>query len=214
MTRVSTQPPAPERSGSPSLRRLGCLRAVRWLRWCCGLGLVALLGLAPPSLVKATGSELVEDERKEFELKAAILFNFVRYTRWPREAFPEKDSPFEVAVIGEDPFGKKLDELFRDQRFGSRPILVRRYAAKAKLGNPQVLFFHGLSKEREQELLAAIADRPILTIGEADGFAGRGIVRLFIRKQRIAFQVSTRSMKKAGIKIGTELLRHAEIVER
>src|SRR5512138_1339163 len=48
----------------------------------------------------------------EYQVKAALLLNFVRYSDWPASAFVDARSPYVVAVVGRDPFGKDLEKAF------------------------------------------------------------------------------------------------------
>ncbi|HEX3129706.1 MAG TPA: YfiR family protein, partial [Thermoanaerobaculia bacterium] len=41
----------------------------------------------------------------EYQLKAAFLFNFVKFVEWPAEAFNGERSPLSICVYGADPFG-------------------------------------------------------------------------------------------------------------
>ena len=47
---------------------------------------------------------------KEYQIKAAFLFNFAQFVEWPPTAFTNADAPFCIGVLGDDPFGAALDE--------------------------------------------------------------------------------------------------------
>src|SRR5689334_11365503 len=44
-----------------------------------------------------------------YQHKALYLFNFAKYTEWPKEAFPDDNAPFVVGILGKDPFLSDID---------------------------------------------------------------------------------------------------------
>src|SRR5258708_6944483 len=68
--------------------------------------------------VVAFGLRAAETKSKltrEYDLKAAFLFNFVQFVEWPPEAFPATDSPIIIGILGEDPFGTSLDQIVANE---------------------------------------------------------------------------------------------------
>src|ERR1700756_4784994 len=45
----------------------------------------------------------------EYAVKAAYLYKFTPFVEWPASAFAGPGSPFNVCVLGDDPFGPALD---------------------------------------------------------------------------------------------------------
>ena len=60
---------------------------------------VLLLGLGAPASLRAQIS-------REYDVKAAFLYNFITITEWPEEAFTTPESPYVIGVVGYDPFGR------------------------------------------------------------------------------------------------------------
>jgi len=52
----------------------------------------------------------------EYEVKAAFLFNFTKFVQWPSSAFADANSAFEICIVGDDPFGKTLDDIVQGER--------------------------------------------------------------------------------------------------
>src|SRR5687767_3666862 len=81
--------------------------------------ILAFLGLLiPPGVVRA--------QTDEYELKAAFLYNFTQFVQWPESAFSAPDTPFQLCLVGEDPFGRILDETVTSEFVNQHPIVVRR----------------------------------------------------------------------------------------
>jgi hypothetical protein len=149
----------------------------------------------------------------EYQVKAVFLFNFTQFVEWPAGAFTDEKAPFVIGVLGRDPFGANLDEAVRGERVGSRELVVRRYDSLDKLGDCQILFVSDLSSERPTELAAALQGRSVLTVGDAQGRAGRDVVIGFVSdRNRIRLRINLKAAQDAGLVISSKLLRPAEIV--
>ena len=46
----------------------------------------------------------VSEELDEYEAKALLVYNFVKYTSWPEGSFDNEKSPIQIAVVGNSNF--------------------------------------------------------------------------------------------------------------
>jgi hypothetical protein len=83
------------------------------------IALVALLGVPGATLLGGQASPPVE-----YQVKAAFLFNFAKFVRWPAEVFLNETTPLTLCVFGHDPFGGALDEIVRGEVINNREVLV------------------------------------------------------------------------------------------
>jgi hypothetical protein len=149
----------------------------------------------------------------EYQVKAVFLFNFTQFVEWPAAAFADEKAPFVICVVGRDPFGKNLDEAVRGERVGSRELVVQRHESVDQLGHCQILFVADPAAERPAELAAALEGRSVLTVGDAQGRAGRDVVIGFVSdRNRIRLRINLKAAQEAGLVISSKLLRPAEIV--
>jgi hypothetical protein len=164
-------------------------------------GLLLALALALP----CAGAE-----RPEHEVKAAFVYHFGKYVRWP-SAPAAAGSPFVVAVLGEDPFGAALDDIARGNRIENRPVLVRRAATLAELGECQVLFISASEEPKLEEILAALAKSPTLTVSDIPQFVARGgMIGLIRADRRVQFEVNLDAVERANLSLSSQLLRLAK----
>ena len=63
-----------------------------------------------------------QDVPLEYRVKAAYLFNFVRFVEWPPAP---GDGPVEICVVRPNPFGDVLTETLRGERLNGRPVVPR-----------------------------------------------------------------------------------------
>ena len=64
-------------------------------------------------------------EDLELAVKAAYLYKLAPFVDWPPGAL-DPQGPFNLCVVGRDPFGSVLDRAVAGQVIGGRPIAVRR----------------------------------------------------------------------------------------
>ena len=57
-------------------------------------------GLAGLAMLGATARGEVS---REYQIKAAFLYNFVQFVEWPQDAFARPDAPLTIAPPSEDP---------------------------------------------------------------------------------------------------------------
>src|SRR5690348_2918897 len=91
---------------------------------------------------------------REYDLKAVFLFNFSQFVEWPEGTFPAKDAPFVIGVLGDDPFGKSLDEIVAHETVRERNIVVRRYHNVRDAAACQILFISRSETSRLAEIFA------------------------------------------------------------
>lgn len=184
---------------------MASLRAARTPR--VALALVALwLAGTPGGAAPVTPS-------REYEIKAAFLFNFVQFVEWPAEAFASAEAPICIGILGEDPFGSVLEEMVRDETVREHPLTVRRSRSADDFADCHLLFISRSEHGRLREQLSALAARPILTVGEVEGFAqAGGIINFRIDGNRVRFEINPAVAERERLKISSQLLSLGTLV--
>jgi hypothetical protein len=195
-----------------SNRRLRLPRGKTW-RVCVLLALAILAAVVAPVAAASTRSA---EESLEYNLKAAFLFNFTKFVDWPADAgnpaYPDEKAPFQLCVLGEDPFGKSLDDLVLNETVNGRPIAVRRLPRGTDPRSCQILFLGRMERERQAEILGGLRGLPVLTVGESDRFlADGGLISFFLDARRVRFEISLANVDRSRLKISSKLLRLAKL---
>lgn len=166
--------------------------------------LLLLCGL----LLAAPRADAQETGPTEYQVKAAFLYGFVKFVEWPTAM-----SSLNLCVLGQDPFGGNLDEI--DGRSAAGMVLsVSRMVSLGDLRGCGVLFVASSESERLDRILMAAQGLPILVVGDTAGFAERGVIINFYKKQnRVAFEVNKDAAGRSGLKISSKLLGLARIVQ-
>src|SRR5260370_36307639 len=77
----------------------------------------------------------------EYAIKAVFLYNLAKYAECPQNsALSNPAKPIIIAVFGEEPFGRSLDEAARDRPVRGRPVLILRTADLGVLKSAHVVF--------------------------------------------------------------------------
>lgn len=174
-----------------------------FLRW-------AVLGLLPVGLATVP---LRGEAFKEYDLKAAFLYHLTQFVEWPAGAFAAADSPLVIGVLGQDPFGGVLDEMVRNEVVKNRRLTVQRFRRQDEIPPCHVLFIASSEEARLEEIFARIRGRPILTVGDTEGFARRGgMVRFMTEKGKIRMRINLDSARASNLVISSKLLRASDVI--
>ena len=150
---------------------------------------------------------------REYDLKAAFLFNFAQFVEWPPEAFPDAGTPLIIGVLGKDPFGRSLDEIVAHESVRNRKIVVRRYRNVQEISTCHVLYIGASEASNLSRTLAQLDGRHILTVGETDLFTTyNGIIQFLVVENRLRLRINVEAARTAKLSISSQLLRQAEIV--
>jgi uncharacterized protein DUF4154 len=183
----------------------GLRRAAVW--WC---GIYLLFGSFTlfPMLVSAQGYR-----SEEYELKAAILFNLLKFVEWPPTAFSGAEAPIVLCTVGRDPFGSALDQFAGDTVNGRR-LLIRRLQRDADPHGCHLVFVSSSERKLLAHFLKTLRGGPILTVGEMDQFATRGgMVQLSVEDKQVHFTINLAAASGEQLRIRSNLLALSRIVE-
>ena len=180
-----------------------------------------LAGLCLPVGVASAGERFPDEAAPD--LTAAFLYNFARYTEWPDSSTADADRPIVFAVIGNDRVVRALLRLGK-QPLNGRGIVARsvpvpddgesRQGIRKKVGEADVVFVAAKCRKIAPPILDALSDNEVLTVGAFHGFIqDGGMLNLEIRDDRIRFEANPDSIKRRGLRLSSEVLGLAKIVQ-
>jgi hypothetical protein len=150
----------------------------------------------------------------EYQVKAAFLYNFVKFVEWPSEARQGVDDPITICVFGEDPFGSLLDDAITNKTVNGHKLAARRVKAGQNARDCQVVFISASEKSRVPSILESLKGASVLTVGDTPGFAELGgVINFTMEESRVRFEVNVDAAERAGLKISSKLLNLATIVK-
>ncbi len=159
------------------------------------------------------------DEAKALKVKAAYLYNFAKFVEWPDNVFENDKAPFVIGVLGDDPFGRILDDTVKAKKIATRGIRVRRFhwsgeRDRTTLRSCHVLYISASERLRLDDILAALKEYPVLVVSDLHEFAhDGGMIGFVLKKGRIVFEINNQALERARLKASSKLLKLARIVE-
>lgn len=103
----------------------------------------------------------------EYTVKAAFLYNFAKFVKWPADAFVEVRSPIVLGILGEDPFGSALDPI-KQKTVGDRKIEIKRLDKLEDIKKCHVLFISQSQENDLDSIFAQLKGSNVLTVSDID----------------------------------------------
>ncbi|HLM54051.1 MAG TPA: YfiR family protein [Pseudoxanthomonas sp.] len=186
------------------------------------LGLLLWMGIAAP-FVPLTARAAPLDETT---VHAAYVINFVRYSRWPRLA---PGAPLVIATLGGSEAAEALRGLAsRAGQVEGHPLEVRPLALArvppsleeamtvigAEAADAQLVFVDADHRAWNRAVIAALAGRPVLTVGMGSEFvAGGGMFGLVNREGRVVFTANKEAIARNPVDVSARVLMLARPLE-
>ena len=163
----------------------------------------------------ATGLLAQQAKPSEYQVKAAYLYNFGRFVKWPAGVAAGKTDSFPVCVLGRDPFGSILDSTLAGEALEGKPVAIRRIASGQDAADCRILFVSSTEEHHLKEILAAIDQAGVLTVSDIPGFSRRGgMIQFVMEGDRVRFEINLATAESARLVLSSELLKVAAAVRR
>ncbi len=161
-----------------------------------------------PQTAQAAGPKVT----REYLIKAALLYNFAKFTDWPAHSFEDPDAPLLICVLGADPFGPALKTI-EGKVIKNRPVVTRVVSRVLDSRRCHVIFVSDSERSRIGEILDLVGDDPILTIADMPDFAASGgIINLKVVENKSRFDINLNAAHRANLKLSSKLLILAQQV--
>ncbi|MES2395131.1 MAG: YfiR family protein [Bacteroidota bacterium] len=147
---------------------------------------------------------------QQYVFKAAFLFRFIEYIEWKKNS---KSATFNFAVLGHSPITEQMLIIAAEEKINKKKIKVAEYETIDEPDSYNILFVSKNSPVPIEDVVSKFAGKPVLIVAEKEGYASKGAhINFFISDNKLKFEINQKAASKAGIKISSQLLRHAVIV--
>jgi hypothetical protein len=188
------------------------------------------IALAMVAWLSSPGWAQEIDPARAAAVKAGMVFNFVKYTRWSDDAFDGDESKVIITIVGESDIEEVLPAVIGRQTTQDRQIEVRQIqhpsatapepataaeltAFYETLRDSHLVYFGRSEGSRLTDALEALAGGDVLTVSDVPEFAANGgMLGLTIREGRVAFDANLEAIESASFQISSQVLRLARIV--
>lgn len=169
---------------------------------------LAATGLASLGLALSAAAE----PPVEYKVQAAYVSKFLLFVEWPEGTVGE--AGYVVGVAGRDDFWEAMQVLGEREVASARVTTRRVRSAEAVAGIHVLVVDPDHPRAATDALLAAAAEKPVLSVGRADDFAARGgVVQFVIVEDTLRFGVNLDAAERAGLEVSSRLMRAARPLE-
>ena len=149
-----------------------------------------------------------QNKPTEYDVEAAYLFNFAKFVTWPPNSLSQ--SAFTICILGDDPFGRVLDNTVTGEKISGKRVIDKRIAHPQEALGCSILYISDSEEERVSRILTMLRDAPVLTVSNVPGFVERGgMIQFVLDNGRIRFLVNLEPTQRDGLALSSELLKVA-----
>lgn len=150
---------------------------------------------------------------KEHEVRALYLYNFTKYLEWPASN-TASNTPFVFGFLGECPVREALQRVVESRSVGNRPVIIQGFTNVTDLAACDVLYVRQEDMTRWDRIRQMLGNKPVLTVGEQNGFLNGGGMIEFVRRDiHVRFRVNAPVLRQSGLTVSSKLLAIAEAWE-
>ncbi len=180
--------------------------------------LVLTVVLLISAVAASVQTQFSAGQPQEYQVKAAFLFNFIRFVDWPNERKNDSNEPIFMGIIGNDPFGDAF-EPSKSKPVKGRKIVLNRFKNFAELEKSgelrgeieiirrcHLLFICSSEKDNTKDIIKLLDGSPVLTVGETTNLleAG-GIIRLLTEDKKVCFEINLGAAEQVNLRISSQL---------
>jgi len=179
----------------------------RWQRACFA---VLLLGaFFPPAIYENCAGQTPT----EYQVKAAYLFNFLKFVEWPTDPPVDPQGKWVIGIVGDSPVGFQLSRLFAGKNVMGRDVDVKQFQEADNLRSCNILFIGAGEKKRLPFILAALHGSSVLTVADMDHFIESGGMVQFVEEDsHVRVSIDVGATGRARLKVSSKLLALARAV--
>ncbi len=149
----------------------------------------------------------------ENEVKAAFVYNFAHFVRWPEGHNLRPGEPFRYCVL-DDTLAPLLAKAVSGETLDGHPLVVQRQPESRNFQECHLIYFgdqSAISPASQAELLRRLSG-PILTVSDQPGFAARGgMITLTHKRGRIHPVINTDAIERTELRVSAKLLNLATL---
>lgn len=190
--------PSPPTRPLPSTRPKPSIGLPGWLL----AGLVWSAAAVP--LLAQSQSQPTEDD-----VKAAYLFNFSHFVRYPATD-PPAARTFDICLVGRSDIGPVLHSIVSNETVDGRPVRALQIDRPADARACAIAYMGSSEASRIDKDLAALQGSGVLTVSDVPHFADRGgMIQFVLANNRVRFAVNLSSAERVHLALSSELLKVA-----
>jgi len=177
---------------------------------CVLFGLIA--GYKPSN---CSGDEV---NRLEYEIKSACVLNFLKFINLPAKRNAIESQMVDIALVGKSPAVKIIRETLHERMSDKKKIMVNDYQDLERLLESNriydIVYLVAPGPENITQAVLSLDKASKLTISEIPDFCQKsGMINFRLDNGKVRFDINPAAARQANIRISSQLLKLANIVE-
>lgn len=178
-----------------------------------GFFTVLLLAIVCGSGVSRSEAEISRSEKKEYQVKAGFVFNFLKFISWP----PDAETPnqtWRIGIIGDVAEYETIRDELAGRSINGHPVVVSPIEDDLDLELCHVVFITAGYTDSSVNLVEAVSHSAVLSVGETPDFARNyGIIGFVKRGNNLRLEINPTRAINAGLIISGKLASIATLVD-
>ena len=194
------------------------------------LYILIILFILLPAVSLLAQNQDDSSQNREYKIKAAFLYNFIKFVDWPKEKAVEDNESVVIGIIGKNPFGDAFEPV-KNKKVKGNDTIIKYYKSfkelkKLKEDNKSeyenivkelrdcyLLFICSSEKDNLVDILNLVKDHSVLTVGEMPGMLEvNGIINFLLEENKVRFEINLNSARESKLVVRSQLLRLAKNV--
>ena len=170
--------------------------------------------ICPWLITSSTNIAMAQNPAEEEQLiKAAFIYNFAKFTRWPDNTWEKQDAPLNLCITGDDKLANELKHL-QDRTIQGHSLSIQSLHHTVSVKSCHLLYIATSENKHYRKTLKTLHKKPILTVSELPHFArSGGIIELIKENDRTRFIINMNAAHEANIELSSRLLKLAIVID-
>lgn len=147
--------------------------------------------------------------QSEEGVKAAFIYNFAKFTVWPASAFADASTKLAVGFVGASSLADTFEKNVAGKDANGRQFAIKKLDAGAGAEACHIVVIGDDAKAAS--VVDALKGKPILTVGEGEGFGG--VVGFVKEGAKVLFNLNLEPAKASGLTLDSKLQKVAKSVK-
>jgi hypothetical protein len=149
----------------------------------------------------------------EFQVKAAYLFNFLKFVEWPDDASADPQTHWMIGVVGNQQIEDELTQLVSGKNVQGHVVQVKGLRPADDMRGCRIVFIGTAEKKQLPPILASLRGSSVLTVADMDNFVeSGGMIQLVMEDNRVRLAIDVGATVRARLKVSSKLLALARVV--
>jgi hypothetical protein len=149
-------------------------------------------------------------DSKESMVKAAFIYNFVKFVEWPNGKKISQQANINICTLGESGVNNTSKVFQAASTDTLRLSLAPQKSWKSAPKDCHILFISGSEAGQMAQILSGLKLQPVLTVSDSENFVEQGgMIGFVVNDNKIKITVNTKAVTDAGLRVDAQLLEIA-----